>query len=126
MISKSKAISGLLLLTLSLLGIIMARPEPVLNRLTARSIQRESDSAKRIVLLNMTRTYEQSYWNPEYLKEAARASTSLERSFIAQLIHERFGTNATHELERIMVPQLPETSKSNIVLVLEKVRTIQH
>lgn len=77
-----------------------------------------TDVNKRIVLLNMSKSYSTNYWNQQYLLESSRANTEIERRFIANLIHERFGTNGISELQRLAADLTLESSKSNIFAVM--------
>jgi hypothetical protein len=98
---KLDIIVALVLLGIVLLAVVMVRSEPILNWFTARSLHSENDPKTRVVLINTTLTYAPEYWNREYLREALRADSQWERRFIADLIRERFNTNATQELQSL-------------------------
>jgi len=122
--SKLKIIVVLALLGIILLAVVMVRSEPILNWFTARSLHSENDAKKRVVLINTTLTYAPEYWNREYLLEALRADTQWERRFLADLIRQRFHTNATHELQSLLTIGVPESSKSNVISVISELQSL--
>lgn len=98
--------------------ILMINSESLLNWYMTSRLHSYTDVNKRIVLLNMSKSYSTNYWNQQYLLESSRANTEIERRFIANLIHERFGTNGISELQRLAADLTLESSKSNIFAVM--------
>lgn len=121
---KLKILVVLCLLGIILLAVVMVRSEPILNWFVARSLHSEKDAKKRVVLINTTLRYAPEYWNREYLREALRADTQWERRFLAELIRERFHTNATQELQSLLTQGVPESSKSNVIAVISELQRL--
>jgi hypothetical protein len=75
--------------------------------------------------MNMSRAYSPTYWNPKYIQETLRASTEVERRFLADLLYERFGTNGIGDLHALLsssIPQYSETNVQEVVSFMEKER----
>jgi hypothetical protein len=123
--SKIRICLVLVSLGMLLLAIIMVPHEPILNQFTAYKLHREGNPQRRIVLINTTLGYAPEYWNREYLREALRAETQLERRFLADLIYERFNTDGIQQLQRLLTPGLPELARSNVTTVISEVERIK-
>lgn len=118
--AKVKVPVVIALLGLLLLAVVAMPHQPILNRFTAFSLRGESDPKKRIVLINTTLTYTPAFWNREYLQDALRANTQVERRFIADLVRERFKDEGLRQLRGLLRPDLPEVSKSNLLAVISE------
>lgn len=112
-------------LSMLLLAIIIVPHEPILNRFTAYKLHREGNPQRRIVIINTTLGYAPEYWNREYLREALRAGTQLERRFLADLIHERLNTNGVQQLKNLLTSGLPEVAITNVTAVISEVEGIR-
>jgi len=123
--TKLKTTVALSCLTLILVAVVMLKTDPIVNWVTSHNLHREPDAAKRIIIINMTLGYSPEFWNPQYLQEASRADTQLERNFIADLIHERYATNAIPELQKLLTSQPQESSSSNINAIITRLENIK-
>jgi len=101
-----------------LAGLLVMRSQPIVNRLQSRKLTAESVPQKRVVLINETLGYSPEFWNIRYLQCALRAEADFERVFIANLIHERFGTNGISELQALLGKNLPDSAKTNGLAVV--------
>lgn len=113
---RFRAAYGLLVVIFVL--ILTINSQSLLNWYMSSRLHSYADVNKRIVLLNMSRSYSTNYWNQQYLLEAYRANSEVERRFIADIIHERFGTNETSELQQMAARPISESSRSNILAVI--------
>jgi len=120
MIIKLKSFFIIALLISLLLGLAAVPYQPFLNWGTARSLRKELNPQKRIVLLNTTLTYDPEYWNSEYLREALRADTQVERRFIAALIRDRFNSQASRKLRGLLSAHVDSASRSNLLAVISE------
>lgn len=124
---STKAVISVVVLFLGvlLLATIMLPHEPILNWVIARKLHHEQSPQKRIVLINTTLTYSHEYWNREYLREALRADTQLERQFLAGLLQRRFETNAAQQLQALLTTDLPNVARSNLAAVISELERIK-
>jgi hypothetical protein len=105
------------LLCVGLVVLLLMRPEMVTNWILVRKLASEKDAHARLAVLNSTLTRDPSYWNPHYLKSSLRASTDIEQHFLADLIHERFGTNGVRELRSLASKTQSLSDQSNVLAV---------
>jgi len=114
---------GILLLGLAALlaGLLLIKPEPIVNWLAWQNLQRETDPTKRIVLIHTALSYDAKYWNQRYLFSALRAGDPVEQSVIANIIFERFGTNGIPSLQAIARAAASEQERSNGLAVIARI-----
>jgi hypothetical protein len=101
-----------------LIAVLAVRSQPIVNWFMAQKLLSEGDANKRIVLINTSLAYDPQFWNPRYLRCALLAESDHERKFIADLILERFGTNAVVELRGLIENEKSPLARSNGLAVL--------
>jgi len=111
--SRRKKVLVLAALAVFLLLLMVLPSGLIVNWFMGNRLFKEPDRNRRIVLINTTLKYNPEYWNPRYLRCALLAETDYERKFMADLIQERFRTNATFELHRVLERETSEAGKSN-------------
>ena len=104
---------------------LLTKPQPLSDWWVTHQLHATANPSKRIALLNMSRAYPTNYWNQQYLWEATRANTEMERRFLADLIHERYSTNGILELRSLSAQPVSEPSKSNALAVISILENIQ-
>jgi len=96
--------------------------DSILYWVQRHELRTETDPDMRMILVNMTRDAEPSRWNSEYLQLTLKAETRVERLILADIIHERFGTNAIRECENLSERNAGNPSVTNVLAVLELIR----
>ena len=100
-------------------GIVWVKPDWFVNWISERRLNSEPDCNKRIALMNMSRDYSPTYWNPKYIQETLRANTDVERRFLADLVYERYGSNGAGELRALLSSSnIAQRSKTNVQVVV--------
>ena len=108
-----------LIVVIALATIFFIRPATLVNHILNWRIRTEETGSGRMALINATLEYDSNFWNQKYVSLALNADSDVERRFMADLISERYGTNAIPKLrDQLAVSSVSESARSNGLAVI--------